>query len=71
MAKKKEETKEKLHILIRSRKGDREIGEEQFQNEVLKLIDSQSEKELREDLERIRNGWIISYNNSTFKKIEK
>lgn len=71
MAKKKEETKEKLHILIRSRKGDREIGEEQFQTEVLKLIDSQSEKELREDLERIRNGWIISYNNYTFKKIEK
>lgn len=71
MAKKKEETKEKLHILIRSRKGDREIGEEQFQSEVLKLIDSESEKELREDLERIRDGWIISYNNYTFKKIEK
>lgn len=71
MAKKKEETKEKLHILIRSRKGDREIGEEQFQTEVLKLIESESEKELREDLERIRNGWIISYNNYTFKKIEK
>lgn len=71
MVRKREETKEKLRILIRSRKGDREIGEEQFQSEVLKLIDSESEKELREDLERIRNGWIISYNNCTFKKIEK